>query len=102
MAVSQFKPFAASVNTSVVTQPQYEAAVWRLDGWRSGILPHQQINKVLRQTSVVCAAITQAMADTLAFDILDDGNVTALANQFRGFFSVANLPYDSKIGRAHV
>lgn len=91
---TDFLPFAAGVGTDVVSQSTYAAATWRLDGWRSGILPHVQINKVLRQTSVMSAAMAQLVSASLNVDVFDDGNVTGLRDKLASTFSLAGLPYN--------
>ena len=92
MAATQFLPFSVGSLEETVDQPTYVAADWRINGWRSGILPHRQINKVLRQSSMVSAAITQMIADQTLSDVNDDGNLTALVTKVKSAFS-ASLPY---------
>lgn len=92
--INDFKAFGVGPGDDATSQTEYVAATWRVQGWRSGILPHQQINKVLRQTSSVAAAVAQTVADLTQADVIDDGNVTALTNQVKLAFS-AYLPYNS-------
>lgn len=96
MPVNDFKPFGAGPGESITSQTDYSVATWRVEGWRSGILPHQQINKVLRQTSTVTAALAQSVSDLAQIDVFDNGNVTQLTNAIKTAFS-AYLPYNTSI-----
>ena len=94
MATTEFKAFGIGTGTDVTSQSEYAAASWRDNGWRSGILPHQQINKAIRQSSVVTAAFTQVIATVSGTNIADDGNLTNLTNLIGNVLSAA-LPYNS-------
>lgn len=91
---NNFLPFSIDVGHDETAQSDYASATWRQQGWRSGILPHQQINKAIRQSSVIAAAFAQTVADLTQTDVLDDGNLTALTNQIKTAFS-AYLPYNA-------
>lgn len=93
MPINDFKTFGAGPGDDVTPQATYAAATWRIEGWTSGILPHEQINKVLRQSSKITSGIAQITADALQEDVLDDSDVTALVNQLRRLFS-AGMPYN--------
>lgn len=94
MPVNDFKTFGVGPGDDATSQAEYLAATWRVEGWRSGILPHQQVNKVLRQTSTIAAAIAQTVADQTQLDVLDSGDVVAITNLVKQAFS-AYLPYNS-------
>lgn len=98
MATTEFKAFAIGSGNEVVSQSDYEnvTTTWRVTGWLSGILPHRQINKVLRQSSTVAAALTQAIADFTNTNVVDNGDLTALTNQLKLALS-ASLPFDSGV-----
>lgn len=94
MPVNDIKPFGIGPGDDATPQIEYAAATWRIEGWRSGILPHEQINKVLRQTSLIAAAIAQTIVDFTQQDLLDAGqNLTAVTNLVKLAFS-ANLPFN--------
>jgi len=91
-SVNQFLPFGVGPGDDATPQTEYLAATWRVEGWRSGILPHEQINKVLRQTSTIAAALAQVVADYTQQNVVDNGNVPAIVDQIKLAIS-ANLPY---------
>jgi hypothetical protein len=94
MPANDFLPFGVGPGDDATSQGDYTSATWRIEGWRSGILPHQKINKVLRQSSSVTHALAQVMSEVLAEDVLDaSGSVTALTNQMRRLLT-ANLPFN--------
>ena len=93
---NDIKPFGIGPGDDATSQADYLIASWRIEGWRSGILPHQQINKALRQSSVVASALAQTVADLTQQDVLDDGNLTALTNLIKTAFS-AYLPYNNAV-----
>lgn len=93
MPTNDIRTFGVGPGDDATAQAAYNSATWRVEGWRSGILPHQQINKVLRQTSLIAASVAQVAADALQEDILDNGDFTALLNQVRRLFS-AGMPYN--------
>jgi hypothetical protein len=92
MAINQFLPFAVGPDNAVVPQTEYAGAVWRTAGWRAGILYHQQLNKAIRQSSVMASAIAQLVSD-LTGDVFDDGDVAALVVKVKQALS-GRLAYD--------
>lgn len=96
MPANQFLPFGVGPGDDATPQGEYAAATWRVQGWRSGILPHEQINKVLRQTSSVASALAQVIADFTQVDVVDDGNLTQLTNQLKTLLS-SYLPYNPTV-----
>ena len=80
MATSDIKSFAGGGSAEVLSQAEYELLTSiRANGFPAGILPRVQLNKVLRQLSLVAAALAKYTADTTGSNVVDDGDVDALA-----------------------
>lgn len=87
MSRSDYKAFAAGPGENVLAQDLYEELVVRTIGFQKGLLPSNQINKVLRQSSVMAAALAKMIVDATGSDLLDDGNVAALSTKLAGMIS---------------
>lgn len=81
MAENNFKPFAIASGANVVTQAEWEALIALATGFTAGIARAGQINKALRQATVMGSVLAQFMADNTGKDILDDGNVSDLVQK---------------------
>lgn len=81
MATNNFKTFANTASANVTTQSDYEALAALLTGFQSGKASSAQINKALRQSSVMSYVLAQFISDSAAVDVLDNGAAaTILAN----------------------
>jgi len=82
MPTIDYKPIANGVGANVVSQGQYLtdlAPGGSLEtGYVSGTAQSNQVNKTVRQSSVMTAAVATFISNQLITDVLDDGNVTAL------------------------
>lgn len=78
MAENDFKPFAVGAGANVLTQEEWEALVALSTGFTAGIARSGEINKALRQATVMASVLAQYIADTSGSDVLDDGDVGAL------------------------
>ncbi|MCW0344988.1 hypothetical protein NB703_003081 [Pantoea ananatis] len=76
MSTNNFKPFATGANANVTAQADYENLAALATGFQSGKASSAQINKALRQSSFVAAAIAQYMANKTNSDILDNGDIS--------------------------
>lgn len=76
--MNEILPFALGPGENVVSQEQYDSLGARTTGFPKGLLPSAQINKALRQSAFVASALAQLVADTLALNVLDDGDRDAL------------------------
>lgn len=79
-----YKPIANGVGANVETQVQYETDLGPggvlQDGYEAGTAESAKVNKTVRQSSVMTAALATAVSALLGnIDMLDDGNVAALA-----------------------
>lgn len=81
MATNNFKPFSIGAGANVISQADYEALSALLTGFQSGKASSSQINKALRQSSVMAYVLAQYISDIGAVDVLDNGTpATILAN----------------------
>ncbi|NIF56757.1 phage tail protein [Enterobacter sp. Ap-916] len=86
MATNQFKPFATRPDANVTPQNEWENLPALLSGFASGKASSAQVNKALRQTSFIAAALAQFVSDKSGQDVLDDGDIAAfLAKLTSGF-----------------
>lgn len=75
MAENNFIPFAVGSGANVISQADYKALVALASGFQSGKASSAQINKVLRQSSFIAAALAQYVANKSGQDVLDDGDL---------------------------
>lgn len=80
MPVNNFKPFAAGSGANVTSQSDYEALPSLLGGFQSGKASSAQINKALRQGTLMSSVLAQFIADSSGNDVLDDGDTTTILN----------------------
>ncbi|MCF6709477.1 hypothetical protein [Raoultella ornithinolytica] len=81
MAENNFKPFATTAGANVATQAEWEALIALSTGFTAGIARSGQINKALRQATVIASVLAQFIADKSESDVLDDGDTSKLLNQ---------------------
>ncbi|WP_337027097.1 gp53-like domain-containing protein [Pantoea eucalypti] len=93
MATNNFKPFATGSSANVTTQSDYEALAALLSGFQSGKASSAQINKALRQGTVMSAMLGAFLNDR-GLDAKDDGNINALMNNFKSaLISLSDTKY---------
>ncbi|GKX47958.1 phage tail protein [Pectobacterium carotovorum] len=78
MANNEFKPFATAAGANVTSQSEWESLPALFGGFTSGKASSAQINKAVRQASVIASVVAQFIADTNDADVLDNGNIAAL------------------------
>lgn len=83
MATSQFQSFGIGGGAFVLSPAAWAAASVRSQGFPSGILPKENLNTALRQATSVSAMIAAFTAAHQAANVLDDGDLTTLQNQFK-------------------
>lgn len=89
MATNNFKPFAIGSGANVTSQSDYEQLVALLTGFQAGKASSAQINKALRQSSVMAHVLAQFISDSAGVDVLDNGNpANILANLKTGMTKV--------------
>lgn len=91
MAQIDFKPIAIAGVPNVISQAAFEGAPWLGPGRQPGILPSADFNKIVRQSSVMVAALaTYISNNTGGADVLDNGDLAALVAQLQNAISVAS------------
>lgn len=81
MATNNFKAFAQASSANVMSQSDYESLAALLTGFQSGKASSAQINKALRQSSVMAYVLAQFISDSANVDVLDNGTpATILSN----------------------
>lgn len=81
MANNEFKPFAIGDSANVTSQADWEALPELGCGFQSGKASSAQVNKALRQATVMGSAMGQFIANA-GGDALDNGDIAALVTQF--------------------
>jgi len=85
MATNEILAIAKDVAANVTAQATYAAnAALIANGFTSGVVPSNNFNKALRQSSFVAAMIGKFTADAGGVDVVDDGDVPALVTKFKG------------------
>lgn len=80
MATNEILTFSdTDTGTNLLTQAQYSADAQRPIGNQPGVAKSKLVNKVLKQTSLMAAALGKFVADNQAQDVQDTKTVTVLA-----------------------
>lgn len=85
MSTVDYLPIANNPGANVDSQVDYLAAITSgslENGYEAGLAKSAQINKTLRQCSVIAAAIANWISSINSADVLDDGDVDALVDSF--------------------
>ncbi len=78
-ATNDFQSIAGGSGANVLTQAEYLALTTILaNGMTSGIVPSNQMNKMLRQCSIIAAMVAQLIADATGQNATDDGTTATL------------------------
>lgn len=85
MPTNEFLPFATDIGANVLTEAEYTALPARTQGFVNGIADPKAVNKALRQPANMAAALAQAIVDTSATDVLDDGDIASLKTKLIAF-----------------
>lgn len=108
MPTNDFKTVADGGGANVLSQSDYLAlATYLSNGWSSGIVPSNQLNKTLRQTSVMSYVLAQFILNQSGNDVLDNGTpATIIDNLVRAVQLVSQGAFDaytdSGTGNAYV
>lgn len=79
---NHFKPFATGTNAIVQPQEDYEKSTAVKEGFRKGLARSNEVNKALRQATSIAATVAGFTADKSEQDILDNGDIDTLKQQF--------------------
>lgn len=82
MPTVDFLPVATGGGALVDPQVTFIGSTYQTSGFQVGIAQPAQVNKVLRQSSFMVAAIANFMANILGINILDDGNLATATTNF--------------------
>ncbi|MGW8307003.1 MAG: hypothetical protein ACWGIK_14460 [Achromobacter pulmonis] len=82
VAINQILPFGTVPGANVLAPADYQALAARLAGFSAGTAKSRELNTVWRQASFVAAMIGQYIADKAGQDVLDNGDLAALQEQF--------------------
>lgn len=95
MPVEQdFLPYAVGSTANVLSQAEYAALTSLLqNGLQSGVVPSKQLNKILRQASIMAAVLAQFICDRSGQNAIDDGTITTLLQNLK--LSAAAINGDS-------
>lgn len=89
---NDFKPFATIPDANVIEQAEYETLAARDSGFRKGLARSSELNKVMRQSSSIAAALARFAAARTDEAILDNGDIDTLARQIEtAISSVSSL-----------
>lgn len=84
MAENNFKPFAVGAGANVSSQADWENLVALSTGFTAGIARSDQVNKALRQGTVMASVLGQIILEQTAEDVLDNGDTDTLKGQLLG------------------
>ncbi|WP_197419263.1 gp53-like domain-containing protein [Burkholderia sp. BDU5] len=91
MGTSDFKAFAAGPNANVMAQADYIALAALLTGFQSGTAQSVQVNKVLRQSSIMSAVLAQFTANFSGQNSVDDGTTATLLANLQAAINAAGI-----------
>lgn len=83
MPTNDFKAFANGNSANVISQADYLALAALVSGFSSGKASSAQVNKALRQATVMANVLAQFIADSANVDVLDDGNTAAILSNLK-------------------
>jgi len=86
MAKNDFKAFATGAGANVLSQSDWETLPALPTGFQAGKAASAQVNKAIRQTSFIAAALAQYTANKTGQDVLDDGDVTGFVTKMSTAF----------------
>ncbi|POU03541.1 hypothetical protein C3369_06875 [Escherichia sp. ESNIH1] len=97
MPTNDIKAFAAAGGANVLTQAEYLALAALSTGFTSGKASAKEVNKAIRQATLVAAALAQFISDQGSVDVLDDGNVSGLAAKMLAAVNKTSQPLDATL-----
>jgi hypothetical protein len=73
-----YLPVAAAGGANVDSQSAFTGSGWQVNGFQNGLAQPSQVNKALRQATMMSAALANFISVRLNIDVLDDGNLANL------------------------
>ncbi|EFI1884241.1 hypothetical protein BE896_002917 [Escherichia coli] len=98
MAKNDFKAFATDRNANVMSQEEWEALPALLSGFTAGKASSAQVNKAIRQASLIAAALAQFVSDKTQRDVLDNGDLPGFVELLGSGFAVEYLSRKNPFG----
>ncbi|HEJ8623019.1 TPA: hypothetical protein SMK09_004892 [Klebsiella michiganensis] len=83
MPTNDFKAFATGNSANVISQADYLALAALVSGFSSGKASSAQVNKALRQATVMANVLAQFIADSANVDVLDNGNTATILSNLK-------------------
>lgn len=90
MPQNEFKPFAIASNAAVLEQSEYETSQALREGFKKGLARSVEVNKAIRQASSIATAIAEFTAEKSGKDMLDNGEVGILKENFETALSAVS------------
>ena len=89
---NDFKPFATNRDANIIGQAEYETLAALGNGFAKGLAKSSELNKVMRQSSSITAALARFAAARTDEAILDNGDIDTLCRQIEtAISSVSSL-----------
>lgn len=81
--VVDYLPVATGAGALVDSQANFASSNYQIAGFQNGIALPAQVNKCIRQSSVMSAALASFISTNLNISVVDDGNVAGLRASFQ-------------------
>lgn len=91
MPTNDFLAFAAGAGANVTAQSDYAALTTLVSGFLSGTAQSAQVNKVLRQATIMSAVLSQFTVDTTGRNAVDDGTTATLLASLKAAVSAQSI-----------
>ncbi|MCW5118609.1 hypothetical protein B7L17_011630 [Burkholderia cenocepacia] len=91
MPANDFLVFGGGSSPNVIDQATYAALSARLSGFQSGTAQSNQVNKVLRQSSIMAAVLAQFTANFSGQNSVDDGSTATLLANLQAAINAAGI-----------
>ena len=89
---NDFKPFATNRDANIIGQAEYETLAALGNGFAKGLAKSSELNKVMRQSSSITAALARFAATKTGEALLDNGDIDTLCRQIEtAISSVSSL-----------
>ena len=89
---NDFKPFATNRDANIIGQAEYETLAALGNGFAKGLAKSSELNKVMRQSSSITAALARFAAAKTGEALLDNGDIDTLCRQIEtAISSVSSL-----------
>lgn len=92
MPTNDFKAFATGNSANVISQADYLALAALVSGFSSGKASSAQINKALRQSTVMASVLAQFISDSAGVDVLDNGNTASILANLKSGMTALTPP----------